>query len=89
MSNIYRTIELTNGVECQIINMTFGIFSKAIQKHSLQYEKEYDMMAFLTVECCLIDGKKQEMEYFLELDYIDYSNISEVLGVMMLPLKGL
>lgn len=80
------TIKLNSGIVAELQQPTGKDLSRAGFKHSTQVT-EFDIVPFLMTELILINGKKEELQFFLDLSIDDYMMLVEPLGELMQTFK--
>ncbi len=76
---------IATGSEVEFITPKGRDYSRAIQKH--QRQTEYDLSLFFLAEFCLVDGKKKEIEFYLEMYCDDYVRLIEALTPIITTIK--
>ncbi len=78
---VFNEVILMNGSKCGIIMPHAFHISRAQYEFSAQ--RDFDATIFYMRELCKIDGKKQDLVYYLELSIDDYISISEVMSASL------
>lgn len=75
---VYKSIELLNGVICIIKFATLGELSQAMfEFNKRQSDKEpYDVVFFMIKKICYFNGKRESEEYISNLSGESYCQIS-------------
>lgn len=83
---IYKSIQLLNQVQCDILMANFGDFSRSIYEFNDRSKKDkepFDMCFFLIKRICLFDGKFKDEKYISELPGECFGQISVFINDLM------
>lgn len=85
---IYKSFMLLNGMQCDIIHITFGDVSRVMFEHQIHRAQQkgencYDLAFFFAKNCCLYNGKKQDAAFIEALPSETYAQISVLMGELI------
>ncbi len=82
---IFNTIYLSDGRQCDILNITFGMISRANFQHSMSLDG-YDPAIFVVQQSIRINNKECTIEELSNLSFDDYIEIMHIMNAVMLKI---